>query len=77
MENIKLGSGSCDSGSKKRKRGYNADDGGVWRNLRLKGVWSQAVGFVLVRSVAVKMFYIFKLVCKEIVYVLYYYQCDL
>jgi hypothetical protein len=41
----KLASDGGDSGSKKCKRGY----GGVWRSLRLAGVWSQAVGFMLVR----------------------------
>jgi hypothetical protein len=30
------------------QRGY----GGVWRSLRLMKVWSQAVGFVLVRLAA-------------------------
>jgi hypothetical protein len=44
-EKLKLNSDDGDSGGKKCKRGY----GGVWRSLRLAGVWSQAVGFVLVR----------------------------
>jgi hypothetical protein len=30
------------------KRGYGGSSGEVWRNQRLAGVWSQAVGFVLV-----------------------------
>jgi hypothetical protein len=42
---LKLCSDGGDSGSKKFKRGC----GGVWLNLCLAGVWSQAVGFVLVR----------------------------
>jgi hypothetical protein len=43
---------SCDGGesaSTKLKRGYGGTCGGVWRSLRLAGVWSQAVGSVLVR----------------------------
>jgi hypothetical protein len=31
------------------KRGNGDSYGEVWRSLRLAGVWSQAVGFVLVR----------------------------
>jgi hypothetical protein len=46
---LKLSSDGGDSGSKKYKRGYGGADDGVWQNLRLAGVWSQAVGFVLVR----------------------------
>jgi hypothetical protein len=42
---FKLISDGGDSGSKKCKRGC----GGVWRSVRLARVWSQAVGFVLVR----------------------------
>jgi hypothetical protein len=42
---LKLISDGGDFGSKKCIRGY----GGVWPSLRLAGVWSQAVGFVLVR----------------------------
>lgn len=46
-----------DSGSKQFKGGYGGVCGGVWRSLRLAGVWSHAFGFVLVRlAVAVKMF---------------------
>jgi hypothetical protein len=37
------------SGRKKCKRRYGRAYGGVWQSLRLAGVWSQAVGFVLVR----------------------------
>jgi hypothetical protein len=37
------------SGSKKCKRGYGGAYGGVWRSLRLAGVWSETVGFVLLR----------------------------
>jgi hypothetical protein len=44
----KLSSEGGDSGSKKRKRGYGGACGGIWRSLHLAGVWSQAVGFVLV-----------------------------
>jgi hypothetical protein len=46
---LKLSSDGGDSGSKKCKRGYDGAYGGIWRSLRLAGVWSQAVGFVLVR----------------------------
>jgi hypothetical protein len=58
---LKLSSDGGDSGNKKFKRGYRDAFSGVWRSLRLAGVWSQAVGFVLVHcrslaSVAVKMF---------------------
>jgi hypothetical protein len=35
-EKLRLSSNDGDSGSKKCKRGY----GGVWRSLRLTGVWS-------------------------------------
>jgi hypothetical protein len=45
----KLSSDSGDSGKRRCKRGYGGAYGGVWRSLRLAGVWSQAVGFVLVR----------------------------
>jgi hypothetical protein len=38
-----------DFGGKKCKTSYGDACGGVWRSLRLAGVWSQAVGFVLVR----------------------------
>jgi hypothetical protein len=46
---IKLSSDGGDSVSKKLKRGCVGACGGVWRSLRLAFVWSQAVGFVLVR----------------------------
>jgi hypothetical protein len=45
----KLNSDGGDSGSKTFNHGYGGAYGGVWRSLRLAGVWSQAVGFVLVR----------------------------
>jgi hypothetical protein len=38
-----------DSSSNKWKRGYGGAHGGVWRSLCLATVWSQAVGFLLVR----------------------------
>jgi hypothetical protein len=53
---LKLSSDGGDSGGKKYKRGYAGGYGGIWRSLRLAGVWSQAADFVQVRSVAVKMF---------------------
>jgi hypothetical protein len=31
------------------QRGYGGAYGGVWRSLRLAGVWGLAVGFVAVR----------------------------
>jgi hypothetical protein len=46
-ENFEINGG--ESGSKKYKRGYGGAYDGVWWSLRLVGVWSQAVGFVLVR----------------------------
>jgi hypothetical protein len=45
---LKLISDGGDSGIKKYKQGYGDAYGGIWRSLRLAGVWSQAVGFVLV-----------------------------
>jgi hypothetical protein len=48
-QKLKLSSDGGDSGSKKYKRGYGGAYGGDYRNLCLVGVWSQAVGFVLVR----------------------------
>jgi hypothetical protein len=58
---LKLSSDGGDSDSKKYKRGYGDAYDGVWRSLRLAGVWSQAVGFVdafgrNLASVAVKIF---------------------
>jgi hypothetical protein len=46
---IKLCSDGGDSGSKKYKRDFGGVYGGIWRSLFLAGVWSQVVGFVLVR----------------------------
>jgi hypothetical protein len=43
-----------DSG-KKCKRGYGGAYDGVWRSLLLVGVWSQAVGFVLVRFKGIRL----------------------
>jgi hypothetical protein len=45
---LKLSSDGGTSGGKKCKRGYGGACGGVWRSLHLAGVFSQAVGFVLV-----------------------------
>jgi hypothetical protein len=47
-EKFTLSFDGCDSGSKKCKRSYDCVCGGVWRSLRLAGVWILAVGFVLV-----------------------------
>jgi hypothetical protein len=59
-KNLKLSSDGGDFGRKKCKRGCGGAYGGVWRSLRLAGIWSKAVCFVLVRlagiSFAVKMF---------------------
>jgi hypothetical protein len=49
QRNLILSSNGSDCGSRKCKRGYNVTCGGVCQSLRLTGVWSQAVGFVLVR----------------------------
>jgi hypothetical protein len=48
LKGLKVAKGG-DSGIKKCKRNCGGAYGGVWRNLRLAGVWSQAVDFVLVR----------------------------
>jgi hypothetical protein len=48
---LKLSSDGGDCGSKKNKRDYC----GVWRTLRLVGVWSQAVGFVLMRLAGIRL----------------------
>jgi hypothetical protein len=48
-EKFKLGSDGGDSGSKKRKPGHGSGTGGVWQDMHVAGVWSQAVGFVFVR----------------------------
>jgi hypothetical protein len=55
---IKLISDSGDSGSKICIRGCVGACGGIQYRLRLAEVWSQAIGFVLVRlaSVTVKIF---------------------
>jgi hypothetical protein len=46
-----------DPGVKKCKQGRGGVYGGRWRNVYLARVWSQAVGFVLVRlAVTAKMF---------------------
>jgi hypothetical protein len=46
---LKLSSDGGDAGSEKCKRCCDGAYGGVWRSLLLTGVWSQSVGFVLVR----------------------------
>jgi hypothetical protein len=51
-EMLKLSSDSGDSGVKNCNRGCGGAYGEVWRSMRLAGVWSQAVGFLLVRFVA-------------------------
>jgi hypothetical protein len=48
-EKLKLSFDGGNSGSKKCKRGYGGAYDGVWRSLLLAGVWTQAVGFVLLR----------------------------
>jgi hypothetical protein len=50
---LKLNPDGGDSGSEKWKRGYGSTYGEVWRSLRLEGVWSQAVGFVLVLLIGI------------------------
>jgi hypothetical protein len=49
LKKLHLRSDGGESGSKKFKRGNGDAYGGVWRSLRLAGIWSQAVGFVMVR----------------------------
>jgi hypothetical protein len=44
---LKLSSDGGDSGRKNCKQGYGGTYGGVWQSLRLAGVWSQVVSFVL------------------------------
>jgi hypothetical protein len=44
QKKLKLGSNGGDSGSKTCKRGYGGAYGGVWRSLRLAGVWSSESG---------------------------------
>jgi hypothetical protein len=46
---FKLSFDGDDADSKKCEKGYGSAYGGVWRSLRLERVWSQVVGFVLVR----------------------------
>jgi hypothetical protein len=53
---FRLSSDGGDFGSKKCKRGFGGSYGEVWRSLRLTGVWSQAVGFVLVRLAGTKCY---------------------
>jgi hypothetical protein len=58
---LKLSSEVGNSGNKKYLQGYGGAYGGVWRSLRLTGVWNHGIGFVLVSSaflvtVAVKKF---------------------
>jgi hypothetical protein len=48
---LKLSSDGGDSGNKKCKRGCGGAYGGIRRSLRLAGVWSHAISFVLVRLV--------------------------
>jgi hypothetical protein len=71
------------SGSKKCRRGY----GGVWQGLCLLEVWSQAVGFVFVRTQESDFsrredVFIFNLLYKEVSQVLYFkfdfqgYRCN-
>jgi hypothetical protein len=42
-EKLELSSLGFDSGSRKCKRGYNGNCGGVWGSLNFAGVWCQAV----------------------------------
>jgi hypothetical protein len=69
---LKLSSDSGDSGRKKCKRGYGGAYGGVCQSLCLTGVWSQAVGFVLVHLAGIWLsrcedVFMFNLHYKEIV----------
>jgi hypothetical protein len=48
-ENLRLNSDGGDFGRRKCKRRYGDAYGTAWRRLRLARLWSQAVGFVLVR----------------------------
>jgi hypothetical protein len=50
---FKLSSDDGNSGSEKCKRDYGGSYGQVWYSLCLVGVWSQAVGFVLVHLVEI------------------------
>jgi hypothetical protein len=68
---LKLSSDGGDSGSKKRKRGYGGAYGGVWRTLRLVGVWNQASAALKNSShliYSLKKFYkccTFNAICKD------------
>jgi hypothetical protein len=53
VKEFKLISDGGHSDSKKCKRGYGGAYGWVWRSLRLAEIWSQAVGFVLVRMTGI------------------------
>jgi hypothetical protein len=44
-DKIEISSEGGKFGSKKCKRGYGGAYGGVWRSLRLAGIWSQESGF--------------------------------
>jgi hypothetical protein len=50
---VVISSDGGDSGSKKCKRSYGGVYNGVWRSVRLAGVWGVAVGFVLMRLVGI------------------------
>jgi len=52
-KNILISSDGGDSGSNRCKRGYGGACGKVCWGLRLVGVWSEAVGFALVRLVGI------------------------
>jgi hypothetical protein len=66
---LKLRSDSGDSGVKNCNGGAYGE---VWRSMRLSGVWSQAVGFLLVCFVALwrqsprEDFFTFNLLYKDI-----------
>jgi hypothetical protein len=49
LRKLKMNSDVDDCGGKKFKHGYDGACGRVWHRLRLVGVWTQAVGFMLVR----------------------------
>jgi hypothetical protein len=81
---MKLRSDAGDCGSKKCKRGYGGVYGGVWRSLRLAGDGSLESGgrFCVgaldrkLVSVAMKMFFKFHILYKDILKILYF-KCDL
>jgi hypothetical protein len=70
-KHLKSSSDGGESGGNRCKRSYSGAFGGVWRSLLLIGVWSQAVGFVVVR-VAESGFsrrehvFTFNLLCTEV-----------